>query len=172
MNPRHFRRFVIEPVLQDLGLCTPAAVALMLGTALHESAGLAALTEIEPGPLKLGPGIGVYQIEHPTHEDLFASFLHRPKYQALGDKVEAYLGRAPSPDEQLATNLAYATAVARCLYYRATEPLPAFEHRTVTDLGELGGYWKRHYNTELGAGTPDQWVASFARYSGLQALEG
>ncbi len=153
---RQFRIFVVRPTLQALGLWSPAAENLVLGTACQES-GLDLLNQVTgPSDLALGPGIGFFQIELATHDDIWANFLH---YRAeLAAKVAALLAPAPTRGQQLASNLAYACAICRIDYERAPEKLP-----DASDFAALSAYWKRHYNTGKGAGTPEEWAANYQR---------
>ena len=154
MNPKQFRLHVVRPTLLYLGLHSAAAENLLVGTAVHESGGLEALDQITgAGDVMLGPAYGVFQIEPATHEDQFATFLNRKKYQEIKKKVVALSAIYPSATVQLATTLCYATAIARIKYYRDPEPLP-----TAGDLLGLARYWKRVYNTSLGAGTVKKFI--------------
>lgn len=151
LDPRQFRARVIAPVLSHLGMQSAAAETLLLGTALVES-GLSALVQGHGGP-----ALGVYQIEPATHDDIWLNFLaHR---DILRRRVEDLAGGVPpgAPvTEQLVVNLAYATAIARLVYYRRPEPLPP-----AWDIEALGRYWKAHYNTRLGAGDPAEFVRRY-----------
>jgi hypothetical protein len=149
-----FRRFVVRPTLELLEMGGAAAEDLLVGTALHES-GLEAFDQwTGAGDEQLGPAIGVYQIEPATLLDLERSFLrYRPR---LWERLEALTAEAPARELQLATNLAFATAVARLLYWRAPEPLPA-----AGDADALALYWKRHFNTAAGKGDPALWAAKY-----------
>jgi len=146
-----FRRLVIRPTLTHLGLWSQAAEDLLLGTALQES-GLRHL-----GQLGGGPARGVYQIEPATHDDLIRNYLvHRRRLSGL---VRALMAPAPGPVEQLATNLAYGTAIARLVYFRRPEPLPPPD-----DVEGLARYWKRHFNTEKGRGTVPAFVVNYKEH--------
>jgi hypothetical protein len=147
------RSLVIVPVLGQLGLDSPAARNLVLGTAAQESGG-AFLAQYPTGPAR-----GFWQIESATHQDLLDRFL--PSRPDLATTLAALRASEPAADQQLATNLAYAAAICRLLYFRIPEDLPA-----ATDLPALGAYWKRWYNTEAGAGTAAEWTASFNRLIG------
>ncbi|NYZ17049.1 hypothetical protein HL658_31285 [Azospirillum sp. RWY-5-1] len=162
LSPRHLEAFVIRPVLAHLagtdapGIDRDAAVELLLGTAAHES-GLRALDQItSPTDRSLGPAFGLFQIEPRTHADLWTNFLgHRP---ALAARVAALRSAWPSGDVQLATNLAYAAAIARLVYFRSPVPLAA--------PGDVAGHaavWKRVYNTTAGKGRPEQFVDAWSR---------
>lgn len=166
MNLIQFRRFVIVPTLTKLAsvaneprLDCEAAVRLVHGTAVHES-GLQALDQIGSGP-ELGPGIGVFQIEEPTARDVLkrlgeGAFAGEPTasklFQVLGDMLAAW----PAMAAQLATNLVFATAMARMVFWLVPEPLPMAD-----DIEGLARYWKRWYNTNAGKGTAAQWMLHY-----------
>jgi hypothetical protein len=147
------RYLVIEPTLAYLGLSDPAATNLLLGTAAQES-GFRFLAQYPTGPAR-----GIYQIEPATHHDLLDNFVkfHPDLAARLSELVFAACDR----DQQLTVNLSYATAIARLLYLRAPGPMPK-----PTDIPGLAAYWKQHYNTPLGAGQPEEFVANFQRYIG------
>lgn len=162
LSPRHLDLFVIRPVLAHLagddapGIDRDAAVELLLGTAAHES-GLRALDQITGASDRtLGPAFGLYQIEPRTHDDVWDSYLrHRPR---LAERVAALRHTGRSPHDQLASNLDYATAIARLVYFRSSAPLAL--------PGNIAGHaavWKRVYNTELGKGRPEQFVDAWNR---------
>ena len=154
---RHIRIHLVEPVLKRLEMHSLAAERLMLGTLAHEStlAGLTALDQVlGPGDVELGPAIGIYQIEEKTRVDVFENFLaFRTELMLPVLEIEA---EWPSPRRQLATNLAYATAIARLIYWRTPAPLPDAD-----DILGLGLYWKRFYNTSQGRGDSSDWVERF-----------
>ena len=146
IDPGHFLRLVIRPTLEGLGLPSPAAERLLLGTALVES-GLTYLTQIGGGP-----ALGLYQVEPATHKDLYRNWLNfRPEWAAA---LERFIVPAQPRGDQLVWNLAYATAAARLIYYRRPEPLPMAD-----DIQGLAQYWKAHFNTHLGAGSAEDFLA-------------
>lgn len=162
LSPRHLKLFVVEPVLAHLsgpdapGIGSAAAAELVLGTAAQESH-LRALDQITgAGDRTLGPAYGLFQIEPRTHDDIWKNYLaHRP---ALARRVAALRGEWPDPVVQLATNLAYAAAMARLVYYRSPVKLAA--------PGDVAGHarvWKQVYNTHLGKGTEAQFADSWRR---------
>jgi hypothetical protein len=161
MHVRQFRDFVIRPVLSHLdkvdpGIASPAAEELLLGTIAHES-GFRFLDQVTgPADRELGPAIGLYQVEPRTRGDIHDNYLaYKP---SLARAVAELMTRVPMPDQQLATNLAYATAVARLVYRRSPVSLAA--------PGDVGGHarvWKRVYNTSLGAGREEQFVEAWRR---------
>jgi len=148
-----FRAFIVRPTLAYLDLSGTAAENLLVGTALYES-GLEAIDQwTGPGDATLGPAYGVYQIEVPTHVDVWTNFL---AFRAdLKARIGSLLAAWPDRNVQLATNLAYATAIARVIYYRARDPLP-----DAADIDALGRYYKDHYNGP-GKGDAGAWAAAY-----------
>lgn len=143
IDPHQFLTHVIVPTLEWLRLDSPSARALLLGTALAESN----LTYI--AQRNDGPAMGVYQMEPNTHDDIWDNFLYYHK--DLGDRTKWLMASWPNKkgQDQLMTNLNYATAMCRIHYYRVRDPLPAPE-----DINGLANYWKVHYNTLGGKGKP------------------
>jgi hypothetical protein len=156
MDADQLLRHVVRPTLAAMDLYSAAAERLLLGTAAHESAGFRYLRQVAPGGAD-GVARGLYQIEPATLADLYATFLrYRPGLRQRLDNLAAV---RPSREDQLAGNLAYATGVARVIYWRRPEPLPAAD-----DLAGLAAYWKAHFNTASGAGTVEKWLADWNRY--------
>jgi len=62
-----------------------------------------------------------------------------------------WLTSRSSLHSQLVHNLAYATAIARVIYWRRPEALPEA-------AAGLAKYWKDHYNTHLGAGKEKDFI--------------
>lgn len=163
IDPTQLRTLVVKPVLLSLGLpSSEVAENLIMGTAAHESH-LGDYIEQVGG----GPALGIFQMEPATLNDCYENYLD---YRAdLKAKVDGFLAAQPatqdgSPDkqQQLATNLAYATAMCRIRYYRAPAAMPSDPN----DVNALGTYWKQYYNTPQGAGTVEQFVADYNRYLG------
>ena len=170
-----FARHIVAPALRHMGLYSPAAVRLLLGTALHESGGLLLVDQwTGPGDETLGPAIGLYQVEPATHDDVWRNVL-------FADPDGGPVDPPPAPSArraQLVSRLRgltlsalprherllcpfYATAIARLVYWRRPEPLP-----DVADLEGLAAYYKAHFNSHLGASTPEKWLADFRRFGG------
>jgi hypothetical protein len=106
-----------------LSLYSDSAVALLMGTAAHESGFGTFLRQVH------GPAIGPFQIEPPTFEWL------RGKY---ADQFPRLL---TARSEQLEWDLDLSILVARVRYYVADPPLPA-----ALDLDGMADYWFEHYN--------------------------
>jgi hypothetical protein len=160
MNVQQFDRFILRPVLAALAPEIPdseAARQLLLGTAAHESGGFRYIDQVTAAGLandQDGPAYGLFQMEAATHDDLWANFLRFKPHH--GVKVGMFRAPEPDPVRQMRCNAAYAVAVARAQYYRAKPPLPA-----AGDLPALAAYWKQHWNTPLGKGTPEQWLSHY-----------
>ena len=146
LDPKDFRRYIIQPTLVHLDLWSKSAEVLLLGTALVES-NLRWLKQ-----KRGGPGLGIFQIEKVTHDDIWKSYLNKLTKATLKAKVTWLVSRTPL-EEQLIHNLAYATAIARVIYWRKPEAMPE-----VDDIAGLAKYWKDHYNTYLGAGKVEDFV--------------
>lgn len=142
IDPSQLRELIIRPTLLQLGMYSDAAVSLVLGTAMHESH-LSYLKQIGGGP-----ALGLWQMEPNTHDDIWANFL---KYRTdLADTAKFIAGDVKPSANHLIGNLWYACAMARIQYRRVSEPLPS------NTPDDLTAFWKKHYNTELGAGTITQ----------------
>ncbi|MQP64729.1 hypothetical protein GE253_05150 [Niveispirillum sp. SYP-B3756] len=137
----------IRPALMHLAevpgyerLHSPAAEEILLGIAAAESE---LRHKRQTGG---GPGLGYFQIEPATHDDVLRNFVNlRPDLKAA---LDALLVPAMPRDMQIATNDAYAAAVARLVLWRAPAPLPR-----QGDVQGYAAYWKQHYNTVAGKGT-------------------
>ena len=144
------RQFVVRPSLKLLEpyiMWTPEAEELLMGTAAQES-NFVYLHQIS------GPARGIYQIEPATADDIYENFLHfRPD---LERRVMSIAGKGAHLHDELTTNLAYSTIIARLVYYRAKGALPA-----ATDIPGMAEYWKANFNTELGKGTTEEFVTNY-----------
>lgn len=142
----------IRPALNALGKGGLAAEQLVLGTAVQES------LLIHRQQLGGGPALGLFQMEPFTHDDCWTNFLNF--HSDLADKVKQTLQPGEKAvAETMKTNDRYAAAMCRVRYIRAKPPLPAPGNRD-----GLANYWKEHYNTPLGAGTPEEFLSKWPQY--------
>ena len=152
------RIFVIRPTLRALGLWSEAAENLLLGTAATESRLGTYLVQMSSSGD--GRALGIYQIEQQTHNSIWENYIKfRP---GIDVKLKCMVPYAritnDIPDHnQLITNLEYATAIARLVYYPHAEKLP-----DATDIAGLGIYYKRYYNTIKGRGSVDKFIKDFS----------
>ncbi len=154
MDVSQFREYIIRPTLEYIGLWSQSAENLVLGTAIQESGGLRYIDQLTPGP---GPAYGLYQLEKPTHDDIWTRYL--PQHPELLDKVDDLLSIWPTHIEQLRTNIQYATAMCRIFYYRFPDKLPAAD-----DIEGLGKLYKLRYNTYKGKASVEEFVANYKKY--------
>lgn len=110
-----------------------------------------------------GPARGIFQMEPATEKDIWANFLTYK--QPLLKLVKDLLGPANFNFPALQWNLAYQIAMARVHYFRVKAPLPSYKshvdsHEAVFALAD---YWKEHYNTHLGKGTPKKAYDDYMR---------
>lgn len=154
MIDRHQLRQMIEDVLTPLGLFSPAAADLLMGTAAQESR-LGSYWFQMGG----GPALGIFQMEPATHADLWENYL---KYhQPLAVQIKG-LTTGRENEFDLRYNLAYQIAMCRVHYRRFPEPLPK-----AGDVAALAKYWKKRYNTVAGKGTEAEFIVNYAKYVGV-----
>lgn len=155
LDPGWWRRQVVRPALERVGLWSESAEVLLVGTALAESR-LSWLRQLGGGP-----ALGPYQVEPATHRSLWADLL-RYRLQLAVDVLELAGGTASDLPTYRWTALAdrlqhhlvasthttsipqmwwYATAVARCRYLWDRNPLPPAD-----DPEALAAYYVRVYN--------------------------
>jgi len=142
MDIRQFRDYIVHPALKQINTWTPAAEQLVMATAMAES-GVFFIQQVGRGPAR-----GFFQMEPVTHDDIWKRYLSR-KPQLLAD-LKALIMRDMDLHDQLRGNLFYAAAMCRIFYLRFKEPLPE-----VNDWPAMASYWKRYYNTYLGAGSEE-----------------
>lgn len=156
MKTSQLKKHIIWPVLEDLGLDSESAVELLVLTAATESHMGKYIKQVR------GPACGIYQMENATHDDIWANFLNYKSDLASRVRKWDLTGSFPYDNTyQLVGNLYYATAMARVLYLRFDEPLPKHD-----DIEGLAKYWKKYWNTPLGAGTVEKAVKDYETYVG------
>lgn len=154
-----FLDYIIIPTLRFLEpeiKYTDTAAALLLGTAAQESHLGNWVDQTTPGP---GPAFGPFQMEEATHDDIWDNFLRyrlslRVKVASL--EVPAIVTRKV---EEMHGNWYYAAAMARVHYFR--NPFVMSPEFTVNGLALI---WKTYYNTILGKGTCDEFVANWGKH--------
>src|SRR5215813_351223 len=149
----------IRPALTTLAAGGLAAEQLLLGTGIQES------LLIDRQQHGGGPALGLFQMESATHDDCWNNFLKFNK--GLADKVRLTLNPGQKP--QAATmklNDRYATAMCRVKYMRVKAALPV-----ENDIEGMANFWKEHYNTALGAGTPEEFLNKWPQYVDAQTFD-
>lgn len=137
---------LIEESLQEMeeiskvNFNTPEAVNLLLGTIAQESKFGTYLKQ-----LGNGPALSIFQIEEFTFNDLINRFGKKfPFIKCIGFKELKY-------------NLKYAIWIARIKYYSCPGKLP-------DTLKGMATYWKKYYNTYLGAGTEKEFIDNYNKF--------
>lgn len=125
----------------DPDLCSDSAVNLLLGTAAQESRFGHFLRQTN------GPALGAFQIEPKTFDWLKDKF--KGKYLWLKD----------CKAEELEHDLLLSVIIARLRYKVDSQPLPDSD-----DIQGLAEYWKRVFNTSLGAGHVGDFVQNYETY--------
>ena len=153
-------RVLIEDVLRPMGLDSNVAVNLLMGTAAVESAlGKYWYQVVRGKPGKKGTARGAFQMEPGTETDIWKNYITF-KRKLKADMAEmGYFG----PDsDRLQYDLRYQIVMARIHYLREAveEALP----EEAEDIHALARYWKAHYNTRLGYGTVEGFIAKWNRY--------
>jgi hypothetical protein len=160
MKIAEFRQIAFD-ACTTIGLWSPNAVELIVMTAAHES-------RLEyRRQFGNGPALGLIQMEANTHADIWNNYLrYQPDLAAkvrqtlkAGEKASRDPGvsglQAPDP-ETLVNNDLYAAAMCRVHYRRVKPALPQ-----LNDIDGMAAYYKRYYNTYLGAGTIEDFKSSY-----------
>jgi hypothetical protein len=139
----------VRPALNTLAHGGLASEQLVLGTGIQES------LLVHRRQLGGGPALGLFQMEPATHDDCWTNFL------TFRSELAQNVARTLNTGEQLVaatmvSNDRYAAAMCRVRYLRAPAALPA-----ANDLRSIAEYWKRHYNTPAGRGTPEEFLAKW-----------
>lgn len=105
-----------------------------------------------------GPALGPWQMEPSTEDDIFrhCDALQDMSFRCkvVGLMVDLVLG------DDLVLSPLYACAMARLKYSMDKRPLPILTGNKDIDSRSFYAYYKRVYNTELGASTYQKWVAA------------
>ncbi len=143
MQAQQLHDYIIKPTLEYMGgnYDSKNARFLLLCTAAIESKCGHYIKQIN------GPALGIWQMEPATEDDIW---MNCDALEAtLGQKMRRILSESMSNgDTQLILNQAYACAMARLKYSMDSEPLPDYN-----DFKAVYEYYKRIYNTPLGAST-------------------
>jgi hypothetical protein len=145
---KQLERYAIIPALVLLGMDSPEARALLLGTAAQES-GMGHYIRQVGG----GPAMGIFQMEPATYHDIWRNFINnRPE---IKQKLAERWPTEPEPEEMI-TNLLLAAVMCRLHYRRVSAPIPQAD-----DLTGLARYWKKFYNTPMGRGSEDEFIRNW-----------
>ena len=160
LRPLDVWRFGVVPAVEQLGprFDSTAARVLLFGTAAKESGGFRHLYQYPAGP-----AVGLGQMEPLTFRDIVdRAIVGDAPWKVDARRALRMLSAKVRPEPlDLAGNMPLAFALVRLKYFLAprwseAEPLPP-----AWDPDAQGDYWKRYYNTPLGAGRPEEYVESW-----------
>jgi len=135
-------RATIEQALSRFNLPdSEAAVRLLLMISAHESGMFSFCRQVR------GPALGLFQMEPATYEFCIEYLSRTGKFPTVARKC------MPA---RLVTDSVLAAAMARVYLFSKPEPLPEAD-----DLQGLAVYAKRHWNTEAGAATVDDYLKAY-----------
>ncbi len=157
IDHNQFLTNIIRPALKYMHMWCVSSEQLMLGTAIQESNLGMYLKQVN------GHALGIYQIEHDTHVDLWNNYIKRKPI--FYDKITFLYPQCKESfcDDLLLVDLRYATLMARLIYWRRPEPIPDFN-----DIVSHAKYWKDHYNTRLGKGKRSSYIRNWQKFIGIE----
>ena len=157
LDIRQLHRFVVRPALEHIGLAGVNAERLVIGTGLTESGLMFVDQKGRGGEQAWGPALGLWQMERATFNDNWQWL--RARQGDLAAKVDALRCQNGFLDgdfwKQMTGNLFFAAAMCRVHYLRKPGHLP-------DTLEGMAEYWKRHYNSMLGAGKIEDFLSKAA----------
>lgn len=143
ITPKEFVLSIVRPACDALGYGGPLVERLLLGTAMKES-NLRNIQQVG------GPALGYFQMEPATHNDLHKNYL---QYRGvLTMKLRTLLPPHTdfNPELLIAVPL-YAAAMCRIKYLACPGAIPS-------SLEGQAAYYKKYYNTPLGAATEQEYI--------------
>lgn len=152
LDVKHLLEMVVRPALREMDHAPStvyggAAEQLVVTTAAKES-NLRWLRQLS------GPAVGLWQMEPFTFNDIRDRFIKTQPYMwnAFG---RCSIALRPEAGE-LAYNLKLAALCCRIKYLMSSHPLP--ERGDIAGMAQM---WKSVYNTELGAGKPEEFIRAW-----------
>lgn len=141
---------LIVETLNEINMYSESAVNLLMGTAAQESHLGTYIKQIK------GPAKGVFQMEPLTCMDIYENYLiYQPQ---LLHYILENIAIKFSPNE-LVWNIKFSIIMCRLHYMRVPKKLPGSDN-----IHEMGCYWKKYYNTNLGKGTIEEFKRNYKRF--------
>ena len=154
-HPKQFRNLIMETldvIVPELN--SPEAVELLMMTAAQESFLGRFIKQLDCGIAK-----GVFQMEMATYRDLFDNYIRY--HPDLQNKLFNYFPvNEETAEIMMCGNLPYQIVVARLNYYRKPGALPEWH-----DALGLARYYKKYWNTHLGAATIAGTLRNYNKYA-------
>lgn len=156
MNAQQLLDYIIKPTHEYMGgnYASKESSFLSLCTAAIESNCGEYIKQIN------GPALGPWQMEPDTHDDVWQNcdnLSNNPLPLAYRVK-QLQLSPDNNPLNDLVVSPMYSCAMARLKYSMDPHPLPKLSGNKDLDCINFFEYYKRVYNTELGASTYQKWV--------------
>lgn len=133
-------------------LASQAAVELLMGTAAKESGFGTYLEQV------VGPAKGFWQMEPATAKWIEGLGMKSPLPPDLLKWARSFRDDE-TVEWALEYRIDYQIAMCRLRYWVVPAELPAFG-----DTAAQAAYWKKWYNTPLGAGTEAEYMAEYKRF--------
>ena len=154
MDAQQLLDHIIVPTLKYMGgnYDSKNARMLLLATAAIESKCVYKIKQ------DYGPALSAWQVEPITHDDTWVNCdaLKKPRFKS--HILNLTIKKSPlNIHQNLIISPMYACAMARLKYSMDSEPLPNCEN-----MVDIYSYYKKIYNTPLGASTFDKFAAAWA----------
>ena len=166
MNAQQLHDHIIKPTLEYMGgnYNTPEARLLLLATAAIESDCGYYIKQVN------GPALGIWQMEPDTHDDIWyncdalSSFTEFDQTDLVELLITFSIGGECNSKDMIDSSL-YACAMTRLKYSMDSESLPKITGDRKIDEVEFYKYYKRVYNTNLGASTFEKWQVKCEKHN-------
>lgn len=146
------RHYVVRPTLKHMGMWSQTAENLLLGTAARESGLGFHLKQANTQAL------GIYQISPKMHRNIWDHFLAtKSDLSSLVRGLASQREFLSHPHHELATNLAYATAIAWLIYWRTGIDFKAIDSKEIKSLGKV---WQKNFHSRC-PGTVESFMHSY-----------
>jgi hypothetical protein len=145
-------RALIKSTLTPLGLYSANAEELLMATCANESNLGEYRTQVGGGPAR-----GIFQMEGEDFNDIWYNWLGYKT--GLAFSIAALNGGQRGTVDDLVANDPYSIAMARCHYARCPGALPI-----ASDLNGIWSYYKRYYNTPIGAANQSVFISKYRQY--------
>lgn len=149
LNINQFRDLIVRPALHDLMLYSIDAEELLVFTCANESLGGTFIHQVD------GPALGIFQMEPATYNDLWQNYI-KSNGRLMMILFSNFMVNSVPAEERMIYDIRFATAMARLFYARIAEPLPS-----AMDENAIYSYYKRYYNTSLGAANQEQAISKY-----------
>jgi hypothetical protein len=154
IEPNQFRVEIVQKALKAINLWSLEAEELLMLTAAQESQLGYYIKQVN------GSALGVFQMMPETYSDIIINYLsHNVDLKHTILKVLNMI-QMPSA-EKLVHNLFFAAIMCRVHYLRIKDPIPP-----ANNILALANYYKRFYNSSLGAATIEQAIANYNKFVG------